>query len=43
MLFLKNFNEKLKSDLLTDEELHKKLDSVLRINKQIKMFSWFQE
>lgn len=34
---LENFNEKLKSHLLTDEELHKKLDSVLRINKQIKM------
>ena len=34
---LENFNEKLKSQLLTDEELHKKLDTVLRINNQVKL------
>lgn len=34
---LEHFNEKLKSHLLTNEELHTRLDTVLRINKQVKM------
>jgi len=34
---LEHFNEKLKSHLLTDEELHKRLDTVLRMNNQVKM------
>ena len=34
---LEHFNNKLKSHLSTDEELHKSLDSVLRMNRQVKM------
>lgn len=34
---LERFNEKLKSHQLTDEQLHVKLDTVLRFNKQVKL------
>lgn len=34
---LEHFNNKLKSHLLSDEELHKRLDSVLRLNHQVKL------
>ena len=34
---LEHFNQKLKSHQSTDENLHKSLDGVLRINKQVKL------
>ena len=33
---LEHFNQKVKLHILTDEELHKKLDIVLRMNHQVK-------
>jgi len=38
---LEHFNNKLKSHLSTDEELHKRLDIVLRLNHQVKMMEDF--
>lgn len=33
---LEHFNQEIKSHILTDEKLHKRLDIVLRMNHQIK-------
>ena len=36
---LEHFNDNIKSHLLTDEGLHKKLDVVLRMNHQVKIMT----